>query len=435
MKTADLLAERHDLFVKAEALVHGARTSGTDLAGDNLVTFNGCIATMKDIDLKLDMLEKVSAGFERERSFPVLPMTRTNPGTRVGMPDNGNGPVIGRDADGNEVPIFGKGQSVEAYTRQHHEDYSEGGAVTLGGLVKAMCLGGGSPEIRNALSISTDSAGGLTVPVVILTQIIDALRARSCMFEAGARTLMLDTGKSTTIAAIASDPTAAWRAENADVAVSDMSFTPVSFTPKSLAVMVVASRELLEDSLNVNEALMLSLAKAFASELDRVGLIGAGTGSEPKGVSKVTGIGSYSMGTNGATLANYDPFVEALGILQAANANDPTAVIIAPRTAKQLSLLKDTLNQPLRRPTALENLPFLVTSKLPINEVQGGSSAASRAVMGYFPDVLFGIRSALSIEVLREKYADKLQYGILAHLRADVAVAHAANFCNIVGLT
>jgi len=27
-----------------------------------------------------------------------------------------------------------------------------------------------------------------------------------------------------------------------------------------------------------------------------------------------------------------------------------------------------------------------------------------------------------------------LQYGILAHLRADVAVAHAANFCNVVGL-
>ncbi len=433
MRVPELLAQRNELLLMADDLVHSAKRAGKDLAGESLVQFNGCVATMRDIDSKLDELEKHSQ-FERDRSFPLPPTVQTRTLPPVGLPANGNGPVIGRDAEGKPVPIFGKGQSIEAYVRQHSGDDTENGEVTFGGLIRAMCLGGGSPAIRNALSIGTDSAGGLTVPTILLTQIIDRLRERSCMFQAGARSIVLDTGKSTTIAAINSDPVATWRAENADVNVSDMSFTPVSFTPKSLAVMVVASRELLEDSLNLNDALVMSLSNSFASELDRVGLIGAGTGSEPKGVSRVTGVGSYSMGTNGGTLASYDPFIEALGILQAANAFDPTACIISPRTNKQISLLKDTLNQPLRRPEGLANLPFLVTSKLPINEVQGGSSAASRAVMGYFPDVLFGIRSALQIEILREKYADKLQYGILAHLRADVAVAHAANFCNIVGL-
>jgi HK97 family phage major capsid protein len=340
---------------------------------------------------------------------------------------------MGRDTEGRAVPIFAKGQSVGEYVKQQHGNDNEG--VSLGGIIKAMCLGGGSPEVRNALSIGTDSAGGVTVPLTLLSQLVDALRARSCMFQAGARTVLLDTGKATTIAAIASDPVAAWRAENADVALSDATFAPITLTPKSLAVIVVASRELLEDSINVDEALRIALAASLGGELDRVALIGAGTGSEPKGVSKVSGIGSYSMGTNGAALTNYDPFIEALGILQAANAQNPTAVIIPPRTNKQINLLKDSTNQPMQRPRAIADLPFLVTSKLPITETQGGSNAASRAVMGYFPDVLVGVRSELRIEILREKYADKLQYGILAHLRADIAVQHAANFCNIVGLT
>jgi hypothetical protein len=40
----------------------------------------------------------------------------------------------------------------------------------------------------------------------------------------------------------------------------------------------------------------------------------------------------------------------------------------------------------------------------------------------------------LRIEFLRERYADNLQFGFLAYLRADVAVKHAASFCSIVGI-
>ena len=101
---------------------------------------------------------------------------------------------------------------------------------------------------------------------------------------------------------------------------------------------------------------------------------------------------------------------------------------------KELNLLVDTLGQPLRKPEALQNIPFLVTNMLPNTETQGTSNTSCRAVGGYFPDVLIGVRSELRVEVLREKYADKYQYGFLASLRADIAVAHPANFCNIVGI-
>jgi HK97 family phage major capsid protein len=191
---------------------------------------------------------------------------------------------------------------------------------------------------------------------------------------------------------------------------------------------------LIEDSLLLNDALTLSLTKSFAAELDRVALIGTGVAPQPKGISNVSGVGSVSMGTNGAALTNYDAFIQALGTLRTANVVDPTAVILHPRSDQELNLLKDSQNRPLTRPKAIENLPFLVTSKLSITETQGSSNTASRAIMGDFTELIVGIRHNIVIEVLREKYADSLQYGFLAHLRADIAVRHAASFCNIVGI-
>jgi HK97 family phage major capsid protein len=401
-----------ELKGKAEKLINAAIAAGRDLSSAEQKLYDAHVEEVKTLDAQLDQHAKGAFLVHAEHAKQTGPE------------------AFGRTSDNQLVPIFGKGQSLAAYAKQTHSDQD----VSFGELIRAMVLGGGSPAVRAALSIGTDSAGGVSVPHVLSTELIDALRARSVMFQAGARTIPLQGGKDTTIVRIDSDPVATWRPENSPVATSDMTFSGVTFTPKTLAVIVTASRELVEDSVNLGPALQLSFAKAFASELDRVALIGSGTGSEPKGVSQTAGVGSFSMGTNGAAPASYSPFVEALGILQTANANDPTAVIIAPRTNKELNLLVDTLGQPMRKPDAIANLPFLVTSKLPITETQGTSNNASRAVMGYFPDVLVGVRTELRIEVIRDLYEGNLQFGFLGYLRADVAVAHPANFCNVVGI-
>jgi HK97 family phage major capsid protein len=437
MNVRELRARRHDVFLAAEKIVNAAIASGHDLKGADLDQYNKHLGEIKEVDSLLARAEGLhdvdpnSAGNPRWQAGPNLGVAIAGNATN----GNGHGPAIGRDADGREIPIFSKGQSIAAYMKEKRGVPAADG-VTTDALVRGMAgVGRVSSEIRAALNEGADTAGGVTVPTILTGGIIDLLRARSVMFAAGARTALLDTGKATTMVAIASDPVAAWRNENADVAISDMTFAPISMTPKSLAVLLVLSDELMEDGVGLSDAIQMSLAGAFAAELDRVGLIGSGVSPEPKGVSKVSGIGSYSMGTNGAALANYDPFIEALAILQTANAADPTACIIAPRTNKSMNLLKcATTNEPLPKPPAIANLPFLVTSKLPINETQGSSNAASRAVMGHYPDVVIGVRHELRIQLLRERYAEKLQLAIRADLRADVAVLHPANFVNVVGI-
>ena len=68
-------------------------------------------------------------------------------------------------------------------------------------------------------------------------------------------------------------------------------------------------------------------------------------------------------------------------------------------------------------------------------QIEGTANNASTIVLGDFTQMMLGVRSELRIEVLREKYADTLQYGFIAHLRFDVQLAHAQSFAKLIGIT
>ena len=137
---------------------------------------------------------------------------------------------------------------------------------------------------------------------------IDKLRAESVMVAAGARTVPL-TSDNLSIAKLATDPTPAFRAENAAIAESDPTFSSVTLTPRSLAVMTKVSRELFEDSLNLESELPRILSVAMAKEMDRIGLLGSGSAPEPRGIANQSGIGTTALD---AALTSYAPLSSPL---------------------------------------------------------------------------------------------------------------------------
>jgi len=304
--------------------------------------------------------------------------------------------------------------------------------LDLGDLLRTMVCGTNSESIRNVLAEGTDSSGGYTVPVHLVEKFIDRMRAASVCVQAGAKTVLLET-KATNIARLETDPSPGWRAENAAVAESDPTFGTVALTARSLAVMVKISRELLEDGINVGEILTHSMAQALALELDRVALLGSGTAPEPRGIFNTSGILSQSQGTNGAALTGYAPLVTAWGSLAAENCA-PNAMVMAPRTRTTLGGLLDTTNQPLAVPGVIAGLPMLVTSQMPITQTQGSANNASMILVGDFTRLLIGVRTGLRIEVLKERYAENMQYAFIAHMRADIAVEQPKAFLKLIGI-
>jgi HK97 family phage major capsid protein len=416
----DMRAQRHDFTQMAQAMIVSAKTSGKDLAGDSLRQYETLLAQIRTLDGDIERLSADSADAHGGRGTNGLPVSLPAAATETWKDDRGR-----------VTPVLAKHESFALASPEGTERASFG----FGDFVRALAVPSNNPEIRAALSESGGGpAGDYTVPVMLLPQLIDLMRAKTVCIQAGAVTVGLDT-ETTNLARISADPTPAWRNEAAAFSIADPTFERITFKPQSLGVLVKVSMELLEDSQNINQALLQCFAGAFAVELDRVGLFGTGVAPQPHGIAGTSNVGNISMGTNGALLTNFDPIVNAVAALLNANAGLPTAAIMAPRTLVKASLLKDTLNQPLRKPDMIANLPFLATTSVPINQTQGSSNLASEVILGDFSQLMFGIRHGLRIMVLRERYlADNGQIGFLAELRADVQLRHPQSFCEIVGV-
>jgi HK97 family phage major capsid protein len=304
--------------------------------------------------------------------------------------------------------------------------------VTVGEMARGLFAPGKvSPEVRAALAEGADATGGISVPSLTLTQFIDTLRANVVCFKAGAQTVALESD-STTIARTATDPVAAWRAEAGTVAQSEPSFEGVVFTPRSLDVLIKASREVIEDSVNISQAIDAAITGAFAVEMDRVALIGSGTPPEPRGISTTTNVGAVA---SGGALADYDKLVDTFYEIMVDNAvRGPVSIALHPRTLASYAKLKTGLasdKTPLPQPAFLEGVPRYTTTAFSITEAPG---TATRLIMGSFDQLFFGIRAALRIAVARELFAGTGQVGFFANARMDVALAHPQSFAQLTGI-
>jgi len=338
---------------------------------------------------------------------------------------------------GRKVPLLRRDNSFEEYaTRNIDSEELEDryGSLTLGSTLRALVTGCENDIERRALAEGTNSAGGYTVPTVLSTSMIDLMRKKSRVFQAGAGAIPLDSNKHH-FAKLISDPTPAWRVEAAPVEESDPTFGRVEFEAKSLAVMVKVSEELLQDSVNIESALQNSLAQALALEVDRAALLGDGTNTSPTGLDNYADVNTISMGTDGGQLSDYTPLLDSIMEMQNDNGGETTAAIMAPRTLRGFSGLTDTTGQPLQRPNSIGNLPFYQTTQIPVDQTQGSATNASTIFLGNFEDLIIGFRQRLRIEVLNQLFRENLQIGFVAHMRLDVQAWREESFAKIIGIT
>jgi len=310
---------------------------------------------------------------------------------------------------------------------------SEFRGLTTGAMLRAVAFGAKTEQERRALSEGTDSAGGFTVPTILSAQIIDRLRAQSVLIRAGARTVPLSSDQNV-IAKLTADPTPAWRAESAAIAISDPTFGAVTLAPKSLAVLIKFSRELLADSVNLEAALLQAVTGAMALELDRAGLFGTAADSQPRGVVNVSGINAVALNAKLTAHAGgaFGPLVAARTALLTANAGEPTAFIMSPREDGAYTGLRAGDGQPVMAPPRIAAIPQLVTTSVATN--LGAGTNESTIVAGNFAHLLIGMRETMRLSVLRERYAETGELALVAHMRADIAVEHPLAFCAVTGV-
>ena len=175
---------------------------------------------------------------------------------------------------------------------------------------------------------------------------------------------------------------------------------------------------------------MRSFVQTFAVELDRVALVGSGTGAEPEGVLNATGVTEIDLAAT--TMTRYQTLVALRRDVQKANGK-PTAWVMNHTTQSELAGLEDSTNQPLRAPEYYSELDAFATGGVPDDE--GAGNDESPVFIGNWSDLLIGIRHDTSIQLNPFLKAGTGEISFFVHLRADVKLARPASFGRIIGNT
>jgi HK97 family phage major capsid protein len=436
-EVVELRQKRAALLKTAGKVLESARAAGRNLTKAERDEFDKLHAEAKELD---NTITRAEAQEEHERDLvESLPpgRARTTP-----LEDRGNTATV----EASTVVLTPEQRFEDLYRARCEREGREVPDINMGRLFRAWMLGPTAvddlnPAEMRALSEGTDSAGGFTVPDIVSAQLIDRMRERSVVMRAGARTVPLDSDK-TTLARVSADPATAWVAENASLTPVDPTFDAVVFEPETCALgPILCSRQLIEDSVNLDQELPNVMARILGTELDRVVMFGSGSSNEPTGIKGITNVNSYSMGVNGANITDYTPILEAIALNDADNAPDPTAAVMAPRTWKELAVLRIDNGGGagtgiyLPRPEAIADLPFYKSGNVPIDETQGTETDASRIFVGDWTQVMVGMRGSIRVLRLVERYADALQIGFIAYLRADIGIVHPESMGMVVGIT
>jgi HK97 family phage major capsid protein len=340
----------------------------------------------------------------------------------------------GAAARAEQQPIYAapgmRAVEISAHYKQAARAAGEDAGITMGDFMRGVAGMKTTDGVKASLAVGTDTAGGFSVPNVVMPTILDALVDQSALLSAGASIIPVgEGGKSFTTAGIDTLPVPAWRNELGALAESEPTLRSIVAVPRSLACIVRFSRELLADSTDISRAVTQAISQAFALELDRVGLVGSGTAPEPLGLYGMEAVTKIEQ--IGATFGYADMLAAYRSQLEH-KAPAPTAAIMAPRTLTGLAGMVDTTGQPLNAPPLLSSVRQLSTNGVPTN--LGTGTNTSLVFVGNFSTVQYVMRERLNIGVLREAYAKTGEIGFLCHARVDVVAYYPQAITVIEGV-
>jgi HK97 family phage major capsid protein len=330
------------------------------------------------------------------------------------------------DKNGQAIRILGKGQRLSDLpeNRTAAAAVPNGFGHFLAGLIDPGRRKHAPAEIRAAMSESAPGAGGVLVPSQLSAQIIDAARAASVCFRAGAKALPMASA-TMDLARVTTDPTFVTHGENESITESDVVFDAISLVSRTIATRIIFSRELAEDASNLVELIGDVCTRALAAELDRQFLVGA-AGTEMMGIITNPSIGST--GSVGAIA--WGDLLTALAGIEASNFT-PNAYMVDPTISNDLNALTsgDGANSAALwqgPPPGVDKLERLVTSNV----------TTANIVMGDFSKLLVGLRQDALVEV--SAFGDGFDTHSV-HLkitwRGDCALAQPLAFYWLGGIT
>jgi HK97 family phage major capsid protein len=293
------------------------------------------------------------------------------------------------------------------------------------------------PEQRATLQVGTNSLGGhlrFTEP----GSFIDILRNRMFCVQMGAQVISGLVGN-VAFPRLITSGTAYWESELGTVTQSNPTLDQVSVSPKRITASVPYGLQLLRQAVvDVEQMIRADIAALHARKWDLGAINGAGSNNEPTGILNVSGIGSVTMGTNGA-VPTYDALVDLESEIAVDNADvGSLAYMTTPGIRgklKKTQQFSGTNGVPIwtgGREGELNGYGAKATTQVPSNLTKGTSTTVCHAIIyGNWNELLLPEWGAIEIIVDPYTGARYATYQVTTHQFVDVAVRHAESFAAI----
>lgn len=377
-KITELREKRAKVWEQAKAFLDERRGEDDLLSAEDAATYEKMETEVVNLGKEIERLER-QAALDLELSQATSQALKTVPG-------------VGEKK---------QGRATDEYTRAFWKHMRNRGDF----------------EVRNALTIGTDSEGGYLVPDEFERTLIEALEEENIMRQL-AKVITTSSGDKK-IPVVASKGTAAWVDEEGAIPEDDDAFGQVSIGAYKVATMIKVSEELLNDSIfNLESYIAREFARRIGAKEEEAFLVGDGSG-KPAGIFDDTHGGEIGVTTSTANI-KMDEIFDLFYSLKSPYRKRAT-FITNDATVKEIRKLKDGQGQYLWQPSVkagepdtLLNRPVRTSAYVPT--IEPGAKVIAFGDFGYY---WIADRQGRAFQRLNELYAATGQVGFRATQRVD----------------
>ena len=285
-------------------------------------------------------------------------------------------------------------------------------------------------EVRNALSVGEDTAGGFTVPDEFSRQLIESLEENN-VFRQLAHVIRTSSG-TRTIPIASDNGKASWVEEGNAIGESDMTFSVQTLSAYKLGCLIRVSNELLNDSaFDIAGHIAKRFGVRFGNAEEDAFINGKGvsadpsvTPSEPTGI--LTTLSTPSVTTENSGTISFDDVYKLFYALRGPYRQK--AKFLCNETALlQLMLLKDGNSNyiwkpglEIGKPDTILGHPIYTSTYMPSIEGDAVKDAGKKILLfGDFSYYYVADRTNRTMKRLNELYAVNDQVGFIGTQRVD----------------
>lgn len=418
------------LVDQARALNQMARNESRAFTEDEQTTYDGLRTQMQNLQAEITRAEELNG---MGQFIGDLNGNRPNP--EIGMSDNDvrSYSLVRaiRAAASNDWRGAELEREASDATAQRLQRDANGFFIPFDWMVRDGQ--GNRVDEQRTLNAGTPTAGGNTVANDLLAQSFIELLRNAIVVRAAGATVLTGLVGNFDIPKQTGGATATWIGEDDDAGETEGTIGQIGMTPTTVSAFTEYTRRLLlQSSIDIEQFVRNDLAIAIALAVDYAALFGDGTGNQPLGVVKQTGVSVVEAGANGAAptwadivsleteIASDNALMGSLGYITNA------AVRGKLKTTLKSSGVSGYIWE--NGSTPLNGHRTLVSNQVPKNLTKGTGTNLSAILFGNWRDLLIGFWSGLDILVDPYSNSKKGRTRVVAMQDCDIAIRHPESF-------